>query len=61
MLMEQLLRQKNQMVQYVFWLSVSNLISHFLRAIYIIPCYNWLQSKIEERNSLFSKGYENYV
>ncbi|MDR3156774.1 MAG: polysaccharide biosynthesis protein [Lactobacillales bacterium] len=59
--MKQLVRQKNQMVKGVFWLSASNLISRFLGAIYVIPWYAWLQPRAEEGNSLFSKGYEIYA
>lgn len=61
MVMEQLARQKNQMIQGVFWLSVSNFISRFLGAIYVIPWYAWLQPRAEEGHSLFNKGYEIYA
>jgi hypothetical protein len=44
----------------MFWSSESNLISVFRGAIYVILCYDWLQPRVEEENTLFIKGHEMY-
>ncbi|WP_159721583.1 putative polysaccharide biosynthesis protein [Enterococcus sp. CSURQ0835] len=49
------------MVQSTAWLTVGNLFSRLLGAVYIIPWYAWMYPHSVEANYLFSKGYNVYA
>ena len=51
---------KQSIVRGSMWMTLSNITSRLLGAIYIIPWYAWMQPHAELANSLFGKGYNIY-
>ncbi|WP_307720550.1 putative polysaccharide biosynthesis protein [Enterococcus florum] len=49
------------MVQSTVWLTVGNIFSRLLGAVYIIPWYMWMQPHGEAANVLYGKGYNVYA
>lgn len=44
-----------------FWMTLGNVTSNLLGALYVIPWLNWLYPNDAIANSLFSKGYQWYA
>ena len=51
---------KQSIVKGSIWMTLSNILSRLLGAVYIIPWYAWMQPHAELANSLFGKGYNIY-
>lgn len=51
---------KESIVRGSLWMTLSNIFSRLLGAVYIIPWYAWMQPHAELANSLFGKGYNIY-
>ncbi len=52
---------KDKMVQGSAWLTIGNIVSRLLGAIYILPWYVWMGENGDAANSLFGKGYNIYA
>ena len=55
------LNAKEKMVRGSLWMTVGNVLSRLLGAIYIIPWYAWMGENGKLANSLFNKGYNVYA
>ncbi|MGX7182519.1 putative polysaccharide biosynthesis protein [Enterococcus pallens] len=49
------------MVQSTVWLTVGNIFSRLLGAVYVIPWYMWMQPHGDAANVLYGKGYNVYA
>ncbi|MDR1521340.1 MAG: polysaccharide biosynthesis protein [Streptococcaceae bacterium] len=49
------------MTQGVFWLSLGNVFSRLLGAVYVIPWYAWMGESAQIANGLFGMGYNIYA
>lgn len=52
---------QEKMVQSTAWLTVGNIFSRLLGAVYVIPWYMWMQPHGEAANYLYTKGYNVYA
>ena len=55
------LTYQEKMIQGSAWLSVGNIFSRLLGAIYIIPWYAWMGENARAANGLFNMGYTFYA
>lgn len=55
------LNAKEKMVRGSLWMTVGNVTSRLLGAIYILPWYAWMGENAKVANSLFNKGYNVYA
>ncbi|MDT2758731.1 putative polysaccharide biosynthesis protein [Enterococcus xiangfangensis] len=55
------LSYQEKMIQGSAWLSVGNIFSRLLGAIYIIPWYAWMGENARAANGLFNMGYTFYA
>ncbi|MBP2966706.1 oligosaccharide flippase family protein, partial [Acinetobacter baumannii] len=55
------LNAKEKMVRGSLWMTIGNVLSRLLGAIYIIPWYAWMGENGDVANSLFSMGYNVYA
>ncbi|MEG0255279.1 putative polysaccharide biosynthesis protein [Vagococcus sp.] len=55
------LNAKEKMVRGSLWMTVGNVLSRLLGAVYIIPWYAWMGEHGKVANSLFNKGYNVYA
>lgn len=55
------LTYQEKMIQGSAWLSVGNIFSRLLGAIYIIPWYAWMGEHAKAANGLFNMGYTFYA
>lgn len=55
------LSYQEKMIQGSVWLSVGNIFSRLLGAIYIIPWYAWMGENARAANGLFNMGYTFYA
>ncbi|MFV0556232.1 MAG: oligosaccharide flippase family protein [Lactovum sp.] len=53
--------QQEKMLTGTAWLSMANIISRLLGALYIIPWYAWMSPYSNQANTLFSMGYNIYA
>ncbi len=49
------------MVQSTAWLTIGNIFSRLLGAVYVIPWIAWMQPHGLEANYLYTKGYNVYA
>ncbi|MEG0285565.1 MAG: polysaccharide biosynthesis protein [Vagococcus sp.] len=55
------LNAKEKMVRGSLWMTIGNVLSRLLGAIYIVPWYLWMGENAKVANSLFNKGYNIYA
>ncbi|MFC6346526.1 putative polysaccharide biosynthesis protein [Vagococcus carniphilus] len=55
------LNATEKMVRGSLWMTIGNVLSRLLGAIYIIPWYAWMGEQGNVANSLFNKGYNVYA
>lgn len=55
------LTNQEKMVRGSAWMTISNIFSRLLGAIYIIPWYAWMGEHAKSANGLFSMGYNIYA
>lgn len=52
---------QEKMVQSTVWLTIGNIFSRLLGAVYVIPWYMWMQPHGDAANVLYGKGYNVYA
>ena len=52
---------QEKMVQSTAWLTIGNIFSRLLGAVYVIPWIAWMQPHGLEANYLYTKGYNVYA